>query len=409
TGILGVNLAISTGFWRIPVGFAARLSRHGAGPAPTRCSCTPKTGAPPAAPCRPRSHVVFLKTHKTGGSSVLNLLSRYGESRRLRFALPRRYQFGYPAPFRAERVRGFSAGGRKFDIICHHMRFNLSEVRLGAKQGIWAGDAQRLVLLLHRAATGPVAKSGLLIISAAAARGNHYARNLQWFDFGLPEAAEPARVPALLGELERVFPLVLLAERFDESLVLLRHRLCWPRDAVDLFPLTAAPAPGCPRGSWAPLAPGTSLDWALSTHFNRSFWRGSAPGWSGCGAERPSCGGAAQRPGALCLQGGAPCPPGAIARRALRPFPPPGAARHPGLQRCARGCGRPSASAAGAWRCPSCPTRTCSSRSSSAPPTAPLRENPGFSGIFPKKSPRNSLEIGRFGAGTTPGPRFPIG
>uniref|UniRef100_A0A8U8BQW5 Uncharacterized protein n=1 Tax=Geospiza parvula TaxID=87175 RepID=A0A8U8BQW5_GEOPR len=373
--------------------------------------------APPAAPCRPRSHVVFLKTHKTGGSSVLNLLSRYGESRRLRFALPRRYQFGYPAPFRAERVRGFSAGGRKFDIICHHMRFNLSEVRLGAKQGIWgkkgfggflgvffgdfwgrwvqpqgaqvrhhlpphhqknqekipkksgkkspknqdknppknqkkipkksgknpqksekkspknsqkirkkpprnspnaqfpagaAGDAQRLVLLLHRAATGPVAKSGLLIISAAAARpsgtlrrsppswrrrrgfsargsGNHYARNLQWFDFGLPEAAEPARVPALLGELERVFPLVLLAERFDESLVLLRHRLCWPRDAVDLFPLTAAPAPGCPRGSWAPLAPGTSLDWALSTHFNRSFWRGSAPGWSGCGAERPSC------------------------------------------------------------------------------------------------------------------------
>uniref|UniRef100_A0A8U8BRU9 Uncharacterized protein n=1 Tax=Geospiza parvula TaxID=87175 RepID=A0A8U8BRU9_GEOPR len=85
--------------------------------------------APPAAPCRPRSHVVFLKTHKTGGSSVLNLLSRYGESRRLRFALPRRYQFGYPAPFRAERVRGFSAGGRKFDIICHHMRFNLSEVQ----------------------------------------------------------------------------------------------------------------------------------------------------------------------------------------------------------------------------------------------------------------------------------------
>uniref|UniRef100_A0A8U8BLS1 Uncharacterized protein n=1 Tax=Geospiza parvula TaxID=87175 RepID=A0A8U8BLS1_GEOPR len=301
---------------------------------------TPKTPNPtetPQIPQRdpqnPKSHRETPKptesgTHKTGGSSVLNLLSRYGESRRLRFALPRRYQFGYPAPFRAERVRGFSAGGRKFDIICHHMRFNLSEVRLGAKQGIW----------------GKKGFGGFLGVFFGDfwGRGNHYARNLQWFDFGLPEAAEPARVPALLGELERVFPLVLLAERFDESLVLLRHRLCWPRDAVDLFPLTAAPAPGCPRGSWAPLAPGTSLDWALSTHFNRSFWRGSAPGWSGCGAERPSCGGAAQRPGALCLQGGAPCPPGAIARRALRPFPPPGAARHPGLQRCARGCGRPS-------------------------------------------------------------------
>uniref|UniRef100_A0A8U8BDM2 Uncharacterized protein n=1 Tax=Geospiza parvula TaxID=87175 RepID=A0A8U8BDM2_GEOPR len=279
--------------------------------------------APPAAPCRPRSHVVFLKTHKTGGSSVLNLLSRYGESRRLRFALPRRYQFGYPAPFRAERVRGFSAGGRKFDIICHHMRFNLSEV-----QRVMPNDSFYFSIVRR---PGPWPSRAFSLFQR---RGNHYARNLQWFDFGLPEAAEPARVPALLGELERVFPLVLLAERFDESLVLLRHRLCWPRDAVDLFPLTAAPAPGCPRGSWAPLAPGTSLDWALSTHFNRSFWRGSAPGWSGCGAERPSCGGAAQRPGALCLQGGAPCPPGAIARRALRPFPPPGAARHPGLQRC---------------------------------------------------------------------------
>uniref|UniRef100_A0A8U8BKV2 Uncharacterized protein n=1 Tax=Geospiza parvula TaxID=87175 RepID=A0A8U8BKV2_GEOPR len=246
--------------------------------------------APPAAPCRPRSHVVFLKTHKTGGSSVLNLLSRYGESRRLRFALPRRYQFGYPAPFRAERVRGFSAGGRKFDIICHHMRFNLSEV-----QRVMPNDSFYFSIVRR---PGPGGRPAF----RNSPSGNHYARNLQWFDFGLPEAAEPARVPALLGELERVFPLVLLAERFDESLVLLRHRLCWPRDAVDLFPLTAAPAPGCPRGSWAPLAPGTSLDWALSTHFNRSFWRGSAPGWSGCGAERPSCGGAAQRPGALCLQ-----------------------------------------------------------------------------------------------------------
>lgn len=84
-------------------------------------------GRPPA-PCQPRTHLVFLKTHKTGGSSVVNLLHRFGEARGLRFALPHRYQFGYPSPFRAERVKGYRPGGPPFDIICHHMRFNLTEV-----------------------------------------------------------------------------------------------------------------------------------------------------------------------------------------------------------------------------------------------------------------------------------------
>ncbi|NXO74626.1 G3ST4 sulfotransferase, partial [Phainopepla nitens] len=105
-------------------------------------------------------------------------------------------------------------------------------------------------------------------------RGNHYARNLQWFDFGLPEPAAPAEVPALLERLGRVFPLVLLAERFDESLVLLRHRLCWPRDAVDVFPHNSRAAPPkLPESQVRRLRRWNWLDWALYLHFNRSFWR----------------------------------------------------------------------------------------------------------------------------------------
>lgn len=98
-------------------------------------------GRPPA-PCQPRTHLVFLKTHKTGGSSVVNLLHRFGEARGLRFALPHRYQFGYPSPFRAERVKGYRPGGPPFDIICHHMRFNLTEVP-GARGD--SGDAAAVV------------------------------------------------------------------------------------------------------------------------------------------------------------------------------------------------------------------------------------------------------------------------
>ncbi|NXT04907.1 G3ST4 sulfotransferase, partial [Prunella fulvescens] len=105
-------------------------------------------------------------------------------------------------------------------------------------------------------------------------RGNHYARNLQWFDFGLPDPANPQEIPKILGELGRVFPLVLLAERFDESLVLLRHRLCWPQDSVDLFPHNSRGEPHeTSPEQRRRLRAWNSLDWALYSHFNQSFWR----------------------------------------------------------------------------------------------------------------------------------------
>ncbi|XP_014749436.1 PREDICTED: galactose-3-O-sulfotransferase 4-like [Sturnus vulgaris] len=157
-------------------------------------------------------------------------------------------------------------------------------------------------------------------------RGNHYARNLQWFDFGLPEPKNSQEIPAMLEALERVFPLVLLAESFDESLVLLRHRLCWPPDAVDLFPHNS-------RGSSRQVSPAqmrrlrawNSLDWALYSHFNRSFWRQAER--FGLRRLRREVAEIRQRRRALaakCLRGGGPVPAQAIPDGNLRPFQPPG-------------------------------------------------------------------------------------
>ncbi|NXK01504.1 G3ST4 sulfotransferase, partial [Corythaixoides concolor] len=111
------------------------------------------------------------------------------------------------------------------------------------------------------------------------ARGNHYARNLQWFDFGLPTPpadGDAAAVAAAVAELERTFSLVLLAEHFDESLVLLRQALCWPEEAVAAFAHNGRPADANPRVSAAEAArlrAWNGLDWALYAHLNRSFWR----------------------------------------------------------------------------------------------------------------------------------------
>lgn len=83
------------------------------------------------ATCHPKSHIVFLKTHKTASSTILNILYRYGESRNLTFALPlnKHSQLFYPFFFASHFVEGVSSRRvREFHIMCNHMRFRKSEV-----------------------------------------------------------------------------------------------------------------------------------------------------------------------------------------------------------------------------------------------------------------------------------------
>lgn len=89
------------------------------------------------ATCQPKSHIVFLKTHKTASSTILNILYRYGESRNLTFALPlnKHSQLFYPFSFASHFVEGVNSRSvREFHIMCNHMRFRKSEVSLVTKR-----------------------------------------------------------------------------------------------------------------------------------------------------------------------------------------------------------------------------------------------------------------------------------
>lgn len=86
--------------------------------------------------CQPRSRIFFLKTHKTAGSTVLNILYRYGEARNLTFALPlsKHSQLFYPHFFASHFVEGVSSRSvKEFNIMCNHMRFRKSEVSPGGQ------------------------------------------------------------------------------------------------------------------------------------------------------------------------------------------------------------------------------------------------------------------------------------
>ncbi|KAF6356907.1 galactose-3-O-sulfotransferase 4 [Rhinolophus ferrumequinum] len=321
----------------------------------------------PAVPsCPPRQRLVFLKTHKSGSSSVLSLLHRYGDRHGLRFALPARYQFGYPKLFQASRVKGYhpEGGGTQppFDILCHHMRFNLKEVLQVMPSDSFFFSIVRDPAALARSAFSYYKSTSSAFRKAPSlaaflanprafyrpgARGDHYARNLLWFDFGLPFPPEmrtkrgnphpprdlnPPQLRVLpsgagprihtldpnvlfhpaptaadghsqtsspitldlrsssfiqwsLAWLDSVFDLVLVAEYFDESLVLLADALCWGLDDVVGFMhnAQAGSEQGTSAGSDGGLTAEkrhltararawNNLDWALYVHFNHSLW-----------------------------------------------------------------------------------------------------------------------------------------
>ncbi|XP_022077338.1 galactose-3-O-sulfotransferase 4 isoform X1 [Acanthochromis polyacanthus] len=287
---------------------------------------SPDAQGPSLGSCQPHTHIMFLKTHKTASSTVLNMLYRFGEERNLRFALPLGYQLGYPLPFNAHRVKGYR-GPRaiEFHIMGNHMRFNKLEVEKVMPADTFYFSIIRDPVTLAESSfayykeVAPAFRKAKGLGDFAddprkyydpRLRNNHYARNLLWFDFGMDHNANFSMALAQRGEamIRRTFKLILVSEYFDQSMILLRHALCWPLDAVVSFSLNArqqkpistggmsgnwvgkaaaAAAIGVRAGRSQPKTPPNlsltedqreklrqwnALDWYLYKVFNRTFW-----------------------------------------------------------------------------------------------------------------------------------------
>uniref|UniRef100_A0A8P4GE47 Galactose-3-O-sulfotransferase 4 n=1 Tax=Dicentrarchus labrax TaxID=13489 RepID=A0A8P4GE47_DICLA len=315
----------------VAIAFAGQLlgvifNKSSVQPAARSIFSSPDAQGPSLGSCQPHTHIMFLKTHKTASSTVLNMLYRFGEERNLCFALPLGYQLGYPLPFNAHRVKGYR-GPRavEFHIMGNHMRFNKLEV-----EKVMPADTFYFSIIRDPVA---LAESSFAYYKEVAPafrktkglgdfaddpkkyydprlRNNHYARNLLWFDFGMDHNANFSVALAQHGQamIRQAFKLILVSEYFDQSMILLRHALCWPLDAVVSFSLNARQQKpsgiGGISGSWvgkAAAAAGVggrggrsqaktlpnlalteeqreklrqwnALDWYLYKAFNQTFW-----------------------------------------------------------------------------------------------------------------------------------------
>ena len=221
-------------------------------PIPTRYN-TPYQGYKS---CTPRTKVAFLKTHKCASSSLQNILMRFGLKHQLNFVLPGAGNYlGRYVKYGRNMIANtpWEQVGMEYQVFCLHTIWNYEAVNqtLGADttyitiirdpvelfESLWvyAGMDHYYQTDLETFATAP--KTGKYANRAFKNLG----RNQMLWDAGLSakDMDNLSAVKNKIEEIDKTFDLVLMAERFDESMILLKEKLCWDYRDVINFKLNA--------------------------------------------------------------------------------------------------------------------------------------------------------------------------
>lgn len=242
--------------------------------------------------------IAFLKTHKTASSTVQNILFRFAERNNVTVALPHHscdHQFCYPRNFSTRFVHPYTLPPR---IITSHMRFNASELRrLMPNDTLYFTILREPVAMFEslfsyynqyclsfkRVPNGSMETflNHPLRYYRPNEKFSMFAHNTLVYDLGGDNdygngAAREVYIDGFIREMETIFSLVMIAEYFDESLVLMKHLLSWDLEDMVYVKLNmrtkesklniTSTLPGKIR-AW------NSLDSRLYNHFNATFWK----------------------------------------------------------------------------------------------------------------------------------------
>ncbi|XP_055356059.1 galactose-3-O-sulfotransferase 4-like [Paramacrobiotus metropolitanus] len=208
--------------------------------------------------CQPTHHIMFVKTHKCGSSSIQNILMRYGNRYNLTFVIPwfsnNLGNFANLERFRSDMALPVPRQSYPhYDIFAHHARYNkdvipslmpkntvyIAIVRepTAMYQSAWTYFSlnQRFGVSLNDFAADP----HRFYFNSTDNRSLQFARNPMLSDFGL-EKEDFDNMTVLqetIDYIDKRFALVMISDYMDESLVLLRQLLCWEWDDVVEFHL----------------------------------------------------------------------------------------------------------------------------------------------------------------------------
>lgn len=213
----------------------------------------PKISTTPNLPlyCPQKRHVLFLKTHKTGGSAVQNIFFRFAFKNNLIVAIPKTgHMLNYAKSIDFDEILPASNcanSTKKFDLMSSHALFNydlmapklhpdtifVTILRDPAKTTEsyfnYFNLQKRFEINFEKFLENPTfqmrEKPGSVL------------RNIQSFDLGLQgkDFDRPKSIDRFIDKIDEIFHLVLIQDFFLESLVLLRELLCWPLEAMVTF------------------------------------------------------------------------------------------------------------------------------------------------------------------------------
>ncbi|KAI3389985.1 hypothetical protein SNEBB_000970 [Seison nebaliae] len=217
--------------------------------------------------------VYFLKTHKTASSTFQNILFRYGERYNLKIGMPTNKSrsifdgvgkfsnmLGFPESFKKEFLNTFHGLINEPDIICLHHVLEKNEISRVFPNNLKENLIKLTIVRdpLHQTISGlyyfgwvgnsrQIPKNVILLRALEEQKKKYYSkimkeikqhsqplkrselfRNSQLNDMGIfrPEELTLDQLQKEVDSMVKYFDLILIADYFDESLVLLKEILC---------------------------------------------------------------------------------------------------------------------------------------------------------------------------------------
>ncbi|XP_012563099.2 galactose-3-O-sulfotransferase 2 isoform X3 [Hydra vulgaris] len=253
---------------------------------------------------KPDTNVLFLKTHKTGSSTVTNILQRYAKSNNLNVALPNcDHRFCYPNKFDENYIYQHKPGD-KYNMLFNHAVFDKEKML-----NIMAPNTKMITIIREPYSQFDSAaqylnfkkyfnlKSHLPLLdeffqisedflkkfiqSADQTEGEgafSLAKNPNAFDLGFDVWNESHEyIGSVLKAISKDFDLVMITEYMEESLVLLKNELNWNLEDIVFFSLNAREIKDKNtndiKSVTTKILNWNKIDTAIYKHFNMTFWK----------------------------------------------------------------------------------------------------------------------------------------
>ncbi|XP_071549566.1 galactosylceramide sulfotransferase-like isoform X2 [Panulirus ornatus] len=198
--------------------------------------------------CSPHHNLMFLKTHKAASSTTQRIFLRYAKSHGLTLLLPGKGNYlGSPLPFRAAMVpTSLRYPDGTYNMMLVHTRLGVDDLtKVMKKDAVWVTIVREpLALWQSLWSYYRMEKFYKMTLEQFAEmpytdvvrwrRAKRFGIHQMFFDMGYGsfEDSHPREIAQALKRLDKVFDLVMITERYDESLVLLKELMCWTTDDV---------------------------------------------------------------------------------------------------------------------------------------------------------------------------------